>query len=85
MAHWCERFIRYHGKRHPREMGIGEVGQFLEHLAQTESDPVRALAAGAMRSGSWKRLESQTHEVTFTTLGKICNYESIEANSMRSN
>ena len=26
-------------------MGVGEVGQFLDHLAQTESDPVRALAA----------------------------------------
>jgi integron integrase len=44
-ADWCERFIRFHGKRHPREMGVGEVGQFLDHLAQTESDPVRALAA----------------------------------------
>jgi integron integrase len=45
MADWCERFIRFHGKRHPREMGVGEVGQFLNHLAQTESDAVRALAA----------------------------------------
>ncbi len=45
MADWCERFIRFHGKRHPREMGVGEVGQFLDHLAQTERDPVRALAA----------------------------------------
>jgi integron integrase len=45
MAVWCERFIRFHGKRHPREMGVGEVGQFVDHLAQTESDPVRVLAA----------------------------------------
>jgi hypothetical protein len=43
MADWCERFIRFHGKRHPPEMGVGEVGQFLDHLAQTERDPVRAL------------------------------------------
>jgi hypothetical protein len=41
IAAWCERFIRFHGKRHPREMEIGEVGQFLYHLAQTESDAVR--------------------------------------------
>jgi integron integrase len=45
VADWCERFLRFHGKRHPREIGVGEVGQFLDHLAQTESDPVRALAA----------------------------------------
>jgi integrase len=45
MADWCERFVRFHGKRHPREMGKSEVGQFLDHLAQTESDAVRALAA----------------------------------------
>ena len=44
-ADWCERFIRFHGKRHPRAMGVGEVGQFLDHLAQTERDPVCALAA----------------------------------------
>ena len=29
--------------------------------------------------------ESQALEVTFSTLGEICNYVSIEANSMRSN
>jgi len=45
MADGCERFIRFHGKRHPCEMGVGEVGQFLDHLAQTERNPVRALAA----------------------------------------
>jgi integron integrase len=44
IADWCERFIRFHGKRHPRELGVGEVGQFLDHLASTERDPVRALA-----------------------------------------
>jgi integron integrase len=41
---WTRRFILFHGKRHPRELGIGEVGQFLEHLAQSEKDdPLRSL------------------------------------------
>ncbi len=31
---WIERFIRYHGKRHPREMGEVEVSEFLTHLAR---------------------------------------------------
>lgn len=27
------RFILYHGKRHPREMGVAEIRQYLSHLA----------------------------------------------------
>ena len=30
---WIRRFIRFHGRRHPREMGKAEVETFLSHLA----------------------------------------------------
>lgn len=30
---WIRRFILFHGKRHPREMGASEVERFLTHLA----------------------------------------------------
>src|SRR5262249_7996132 len=30
---WVRRFILFHGKRHPLEMGAGEINQFLTHLA----------------------------------------------------
>src|SRR5438552_512897 len=30
---WIKRFILFHGKRHPREMGEEEVRAFLTHLA----------------------------------------------------
>jgi integron integrase len=30
---WARRFILFHGKRHPREMGAPEVEAFLTHLA----------------------------------------------------
>ncbi|MFM8703949.1 MAG: phage integrase N-terminal SAM-like domain-containing protein, partial [Planctomycetia bacterium] len=30
---WIRRFIVFHGRRHPREMGVGEVNTFLTHLA----------------------------------------------------
>jgi hypothetical protein len=30
---WIRRFILYHGKRHPRDMGEAEVAAFLSHLA----------------------------------------------------
>jgi integron integrase len=34
---WIKSFILFHNKRHPREMGVDEIGQFLTHLA-TEKD-----------------------------------------------
>ena len=30
---WTRRFILFHGKRHPNEMGEAEISQFLSHLA----------------------------------------------------
>ena len=30
---WARRFILFHGKRHPQELGAVEVGAFLSHLA----------------------------------------------------
>lgn len=30
---WIKRFIFFYHKRHPREMGEAEIGQFLSHLA----------------------------------------------------
>ena len=34
---WVRRFILFHNKRHPAEMGEPEVNQFLTHLAVTEN------------------------------------------------
>ncbi|MDP6529122.1 MAG: integron integrase [Gemmatimonadota bacterium] len=33
-AQWVRRFVRFHGMRHPREMGAGEIRAFLTHLAE---------------------------------------------------
>jgi len=30
---WVRRFVRYHGMRHPAEMGAEQIGHFLSHLA----------------------------------------------------
>src|SRR4051794_41207509 len=32
-AQWVKRFVLFHGKRHPREMGSAEINAFLTHLA----------------------------------------------------
>lgn len=34
--HWIRRYIFFHNKRHPKEMGAKEVEQFLSHLAVKE-------------------------------------------------
>src|SRR5512134_1741325 len=47
--HWIRRYIRYHKRRHPREMGGREVEDFLTSLAVTNqvsaSTQNQALAA----------------------------------------
>ena len=30
---WCKRYILYHNKKHPKDMGKIEIEQFLTHLA----------------------------------------------------
>jgi len=40
MADWCRRYVLFHGKRHPRELGLMEIGAFLRHVADTEKDPL---------------------------------------------
>lgn len=32
-VHWARRYIHFHGKRHPQDMGAKEVTAFLNHLA----------------------------------------------------
>jgi len=32
-VHWIKRFIFFHSKRHPAEMGEAEIGKFLSALA----------------------------------------------------
>src|SRR5258707_1283255 len=44
-ADWAHRFILFHNKRHPREMGLAEVGQFFESIARSDKDPIVALDA----------------------------------------
>jgi len=46
---WVRRYIRFHGRRHPREMDIAELREFLTHLARdrkvSASTQNQALAA----------------------------------------
>jgi hypothetical protein len=60
---WVKRFVLFHGKRHPRELGEAEVGAFLTHLAltagvapSTQNQALNALVflyRFAPRKGAW--------------------------------
>ena len=43
---WVRRFIRFHGMRHPRDLGRPEITAFLTHLAGTR--PVDRVGAPAV-------------------------------------
>ena len=51
---WIKRFILFHGKRHPREMGAAEVERFLSDLAVRRkvaaSTQNQAFSAGRQRA-----------------------------------
>ena len=56
---WIKRFILFHGKRHPRDMGVREVQQFLSHravaghvAASTQSQALSAACFWTSRSSS---------------------------------
>ena len=34
--HWIKKYIFFHNKRHPKEMGEKEINEFLTHLAVKE-------------------------------------------------
>ena len=34
--HWIKRFILFHGKRHPKDMGAAQIEAFLTNLAEAE-------------------------------------------------
>ena len=46
-VHWIRRFIVFHGRRHPAEMGKAEVTAFLNHLA-TDKQVAAATQAQAL-------------------------------------
>ena len=64
-ADWSRRSILFHGQRHPGELGLPEIGQFLASIAHTEKDPLRALAA------SRAALDFLYREVLHLDLGEL--------------
>ena len=65
-AGWIRRFILFHGKRHPADMGANEVTRFLSHLATagrvSASTQNQALSALLFLYRDMLQLESRESE-----------------------
>lgn len=57
---WVRRFILFHNKRHPNEMGVAEVEAFLTHLAVDErvSASTQHQALAALLFLDWEALHT---------------------------
>lgn len=64
---WIRRFILFHDKRHPKEMGADEVRAFLTHLA------VEGKVAASTQNQAFAALLFLYREVLQTTLGNLEN------------
>ena len=42
---WIRQFILYHDRRHPRELGLADIGRFLDEVARQEKEALAALEA----------------------------------------
>ena len=62
---WIRRFILFHDKRHPKDMGATEVQSFLTHLA------VEGNVAASTQNQAFAALLFLYHQVLQTSLGKI--------------
>jgi hypothetical protein len=62
---WIKRFILFHSKRHPREMGAAEVSRFLSDLA------VRGRVAASTQNQAFNALLFLYREVLHQELGSI--------------
>jgi hypothetical protein len=65
-AQWVRRFILFHNKRHPLEMGAAEINQFLTHLAveghvsaSTQNQAFSAILFLTSRCSKWTRGRSR--------------------------
>jgi len=62
---WAKRYILFHHKRHPREMGAPEVRAFLEHLA------VHGKVAASTQNQALNALAFLYHQVLEQDLGDL--------------
>ena len=62
---WARRYILFHGKRHPADLGAAAVGAYVTHLACEDAAPLPDLAR------CWRALHFLYRDVLGTDLGRV--------------
>jgi hypothetical protein len=52
---WIKRYILFHGKRHPKELGVEEIRAFIAHLAAERKVAVSTHTAPVVGAGGTRR------------------------------
>src|ERR1041384_6160485 len=52
---WVRQYILYHHKRHPREMGVDEINDFITHLVNQKTISASTHTAPAVSAGGIKQ------------------------------
>src|SRR5437899_2121086 len=68
-VYWIRRFILFHGKRHPRELGTAEITDYLTHLA------VDAHVAPSTQNQALSAILFVYREVIGGDVGSLANME----------
>lgn len=63
---WIRRFILFHNKRHPREMGAAEITAFLTHLAVEQN------VAASTQNPCPEPVEGRRSPPSFSSTAKFC-------------
>lgn len=57
---WIRRYILFHDKRHPKDMGVPEIEAFLTHLAVT-----KRVAAATQNQAFCAFIDTETSELSY--------------------
>ena len=79
MADWCRRYVLFHGKRHPSELGLMEVGAFLQHVADTEKDVLPRIELARDRRIGTNRTSRMPSSSSSLPAGRITRTTAVRA------
>ena len=73
---WVKNYILFNNKRHPKEMGVPEIEQFIIHLATTQQVSASTHTAPAVGAGGIKLLAPSSFSTVTSSTSNSTNHNS---------